>query len=145
MMAEYTAAALQTVDQLQNVVFTDAPVPCQRGWVVHRDGSGVFKLRGITDKCAAIYRVQFSANVAFPEGGTPGPISFAIAIDGEPMRTSLSIVTPATAETFNPMPLIAIVKVPRGCCANVAVVNVSTPAAPIDVQNANIEITRISA
>lgn len=144
-MAEYTAAALQTVDQAQNILFTETPVPCTRGWVVHREGSGVFKLRGITDKCAAFYRIQFNGNVAFPEGGTPGPISFAIAIDGEPQRTSLSIVTPAAAETFNALPLIAIVKVPRGCCAHVSVVNVSTPAAPIDVQNANIEITRITA
>lgn len=143
-MAEYTAVALQTVDALQNVLFTASPVPCQRGWVIHRDGSGVFVLRGITDKCAATYRVQFQANVAFPEGGTPGPISFAIAIDGEAQRSSLSIVTPAAAETFNTLPLFAIVKVPRGCCARVSVINVSDPAAPIDVQNANLEITRIT-
>lgn len=143
-MAEYTASAIQIVDADQNVLFTKTPVPCSRGWVVHRDGSGVFVLRGITDKCAATYRVQFQANVAFPDGGTPGPISFAIAIDGEPQSSSLSIVTPAEAETFNPLPLLAIVQVPRGCCARVSVINVSTPAAPIDVQNANLEITRIT-
>ena len=143
-MAEYTAAALQTVDQNQNVLFTKTPVPCARGFVIHRDGSGVFTLRGMTDKCAAIYRVQFQANVAFPAGGTPGPISMALAIEGEPVTSSVAIVTPAEAETFNNVTVFAIVRVPRGCCANVAIENVTTPAAPIDVQNANIEITKIA-
>lgn len=143
-MAEYTAAALQTVDQAQNVIFTDAPVPCSRGWVIHRDGSGVFKLRGITDKCAVLYHIAFSANAAFPEGGTAGPISLALAIDGEPLASSTAIVTPAAAEEFNNLALMAVVRVPRGCCSNISVVNITTPAAPIDVQNANIEITRIA-
>lgn len=62
-MAEYTAAALQVVDADQNILFTDEPVPCSRGWVIHRAGSGVFTLRGITDRCAALYRVAFQGNV----------------------------------------------------------------------------------
>lgn len=143
-MAEYTAAALQTVDQGQNVLFTDAPVPCSRGWVIHRDGSGVFTLRGITDKCSVLYRVQFNANVAIPEGGTVGPISVALAIEGEPLQSSVAITTPAAAEEFGNITAFAIIRVPRGCCAHVAVENITTPVAPIDVQNANIEITRIA-
>ena len=143
-MAEYTAAALQTVDYRQNVLFTAAPVPCMKGFVIHRADSGVFTLRGITDKCAALYRVQFSANVAFPTGGTPGPISVALAIEGEPIASSTAIVTPDAAEAFNNLTVFAIVRVLRGCCAHVAIENITTPAAPIDVQNANIEITRIA-
>lgn len=141
-MAEYTAALLQTVDADQNVLFTNAPVPCSRGWVVHRDGSGVFTLRGITDKCAVMYRVQFNANIAIPEGGTVTPISVALAIDGEPQTSSIAIVTPAAAEEFGNVTVFAIVRVPRGCCTHVSIVNVTTPDAPINVQNANIEITR---
>lgn len=143
-MAEYTAAALQTVDQNQNVIFTETPVPCTKGLVIHREGSGVFKLRGITDRCSVLYRVQFNANVAIPEGGTVGPITIALAIDGEPVASSEAIFVPAAAEDFGNVTVFAVVRVPRGCCTNIAVENITTPAAPIDVQNANIEITRIA-
>lgn len=142
-MAEYTAAALQTVDQNQNVLFTETPVPCTRGLVIHREGSGMFTLRGITDKCAVLYRVQFNGNVAFPAGGTPGPITIALAIDGEPQSGRTAIVTPAAAEEFNNLSVIGTVRVPRGCCTHISIENITTPAAPIDVANANIEITKI--
>lgn len=141
-MAEYTAAALQTVDQRQNILFTDAPVACTRGWVIHRDGSGVFTLRGITEKCAVDYRVQFNGNIAVPEGGTPAPIAVALAVDGEPIASSTAIFVPAAAEDFGNVTVFAIVRVPRGCCTHIAIENVTTPGVPIDVQNANIEITR---
>ena len=142
-MAEYTAAALQTVDQGQNILFTDAPVPCTRGWVIHRDGSGVFTLRGITEKCSVDYRVQFNANIGLPAGGTPAPISVAIAVEGEPLTTSTAIFVPAAAEDLGNVTVPAIVRVPRGCCVHIAVENTTTPGVPIDVQNANIEITRV--
>lgn len=143
-MAEYTAALLQTVDAGQNVVFTDAPVPCTRGMVLHRDGSGVFTLRGITGNPAALYRVQFNGNIAVPEGGTAAPISVALAIDGEPLESSRAIYTPAAAEDFGNVTVFAVIAVPRGCCAHVAVINTTAPVSPINVQNANIEITRVS-
>lgn len=143
-MAEYTAALLQTVDADQNILFTDTPVPCTRGWVIHREGSGVFTLRGITEKCAAMYRVQFNANVAIPEGGTAAPISVALAIDGEPLASSLAIVTPAAAEEFGNVTVFATVRVPRGCCTHISVINATTPDAPINVQNANLSIDRVA-
>lgn len=143
-MAEYTAAALQIVDADQNILFTDSPVPCTRGWVVHREGSGVFKLRGITDRCAVLYRVEFTGNIQVPEGGTAAPISVSIAIDGEPLASSLAIFTPGEAEEFGNVTAFAIVRVPRASCANVAVVNTTTTNIPIGVQNANLEITRLS-
>lgn len=143
-MAEYTNAALQVVDQGQNVLFNETPVPCTRGLVIHRDGSGVFTLRGLTDKCSVLYRVQFNGNVAIPEGGTVGPISIALAIEGEPTASSTAIYVPAAAEDFGNVTVFAIVRVPRGCCAHVAIENISTPVTPIDVQNANIEITRVA-
>lgn len=144
-MAEYTNVALQTVDQNQNVLFNEAPVPCTKGLIIHRDGSGVFTLRGITDRCAVLYRVQFNANVAIPEGGTVGPISVALAVEGEPLASSTAVFVPAAAEDLGNVTVFAIIRVPRGCCSHVAVENISTPVTPINVQNANIEITRIAS
>ena len=90
-MAEYSANAVQTVTPGQNVLFTDDTDPCRRGYVWHRAGSGLFTLRGIVNNpnaCAAKYKVSFGANIAIAEGGTAGPISLALAIDGEPIPTS---------------------------------------------------------
>lgn len=142
-VAEYTATALQTVDADQNILFTETPVPCRQGYVIHRDGSGVFTLRGITKDCAAIYRIEFNANIAIPDGGTVAPISVALSVDGETLLSSLAIFTPAAADEFGNVTVFATVRIPRGCCTHVAVVNATTPDAPIDVANANIEITRI--
>ena len=142
-MAEYTASALQTVDANQNVLFTETPVPCTKGFVVHREGSGVFTLRGITNCCSVLYRVQFQGNIAIPTGGTVAPISIALAIDGEPLAASTAIYTPAAAEDFGNVSVLGVVRVPRGCCTHIAITNSTVPDAPIDVQNANIEITRI--
>lgn len=38
MAVELTANAVQAVPAGQNVLFTDAPVKCGRGYVVHREG-----------------------------------------------------------------------------------------------------------
>ena len=40
-MPEFTANAVQTVAVGQNVLFTDTPVPCKSGYVVHREGAGL--------------------------------------------------------------------------------------------------------
>lgn len=143
-MAEYTNAALQTVPAGQNVLFSDTAVPCTRGWVIHREGSGVFTLRGITNQCFARYRVQFGANIAVPTGGTAGPISVAIAIAGEPLAASTAIITPAAVDEFGNVSVLATIDVPRGCCVTIAVENVSDPAQAINVRNANLEITSVA-
>lgn len=142
-MAEYTSNALQTVGLGQNVLFTESPIPCNRGYVIHREGSGILTLRGIVNNCNgcfARYKVSFGANIAIPEGGTVDEISLALAIDGEPIPTSSMIVTPAAAEDFWNVYASVFVTVPRGCCYTVAVENTSTQA--IDVQNANIIVER---
>lgn len=132
---EITASALQTVAAGQNVLFTETPV-CGSGCIVHRDGSGIVTLRGQTNQCRARYRVSFGANIAVPAGGTPGPISVAIAIDGEPLAASTAIVTPTVVDAFFNVSLDTFVEVPRGCCVTVAVENTSGQA--ISVQNANL-------
>ena len=74
-MPEYTAIATQTVAANQNVLFTEAPIPCTKGLITHRVGSGLFNLRGNCSQCRARYKVDFIGNIAVSTGGTPGPIS----------------------------------------------------------------------
>lgn len=83
--------------------------------------------------------------------GEAGAISIAIALDGEPILTSRAIVTPTVVDSYFNVTSTAIITVPRGCCFNVSVENTSesatpttTPAPSINVQNANMTITRIA-
>lgn len=147
-MAEYSANAIQTVAQGAPVVFTDAPVPCTRGLVRHRDDSGNFLLSGWTparcgccgNRAQANYLVDFGANISIPEGGTVGEISLALALDGSIIPSSQMVVTPAAVdEAFNVSRAINV-QVWGGCCENVSVVNTSDQ--PIQVENANIILTR---
>lgn len=158
-MAEYTYNPVQTVEPGQNVILNDN-IRCNKGYVLHRNESGIVILRGIVNNptaCFARYQVTFNGNIAIPDGGTVGPIAIALTIDGEPILTSRAIVTPAataadppTAENFFNVTTTAIITVPKGCCFTVAVENVSTPAAAggvapaILVQNANLTVSRIA-
>ena len=156
-MAEFTNNAVQTV-QPNQVVTLNTTIGCPKGYVYHRNGSGIVTLRGITNNCFARYQVTFNGNIAIPTGGTaPAGISVAIAIDGEPILTSKAIVTPAATADDPPTDLnffnvtsTAIVNVPKGCCFNISVENTSenatptTPAPPILVKNANLTVSRIA-
>ena len=158
-MAEYVYNPVQTV-QPNQVVLLRGSIPCNRGYVYHREESGILTLRGVVNNscgCFARYQVTFNGNIAIPDGGTVGPIAVALAIDGEPILTSRAIVTPAatatdpvTTENFFNVTSTAIITVPRCCCMNVSVENVSepltpaTPAPAILVQNANLTVTRIA-
>lgn len=141
-MAEYSNADLQTVAAGADVTFTETPIPCARGYVVHREGSGLLKLRGITDQSRARYRVTFGANIAVPADGTVGAISLAIAVDGEALGSTIMTVTPAAAEEFFNVSRTINIDVPRGCCANVSVRNIG--ADPVDVANANVIVDRVA-
>ena len=44
MAAEYSSNVLQNVAANGSVIFTESPVPCNRGLVFHRDESGLFRL-----------------------------------------------------------------------------------------------------
>ena len=91
MALEISNVALQTVAPQANVLFAETPVRDCRGQIVHREGSGIVTLRGAPN-CAR-YKVSFGANVAIPTGGTVGPISLAITLDGEPLGSATMIVT----------------------------------------------------
>ena len=151
-MAEYVYNEIQTVLPNQPVILRDS-IPCNRGYVYHRNESGILTLRGIVNNpacCFARYQVTFNANSAVPTDGTVGAIAIALAQSGEPILTSKAIVTPAAVEEFFNVTSTAIVTVPKGCCFDISVENVSegataadTPTA-IEVQNANLVVTRIA-
>ena len=136
---EIIANAVQTVQANQNVYFTDTVI-CGNGSISHRDDSGLVTLRGVTNQCRARFMVTFGGNIAVPTGGTVGPISLAIAIEGEPVPATTMIVTPAAVEQFFNVKSSVFIDVPRGCCTSISVQNVSDEA--IVVQNANLIITR---
>ena len=138
---ELTANAIQTVPANGNVIFTDTVV-CGNCSIMHREGSGLVTLRGLTNQCRARFRVSFGGNIALPTGGTVGPISLAIAINGEPVATTTMISTPAAVEEFNNVFSAIFIDVPKGCCSQISVKNTSDQ--PIDVQNANLIIERVA-
>jgi hypothetical protein len=109
---------------------------------MHRAGSGLVSLKGLTNQCRARFKVSFGANIAIPTGGTVEAISLAIAIDGEPMATTTIIVTPAAVEEFFNVFGAIYLDIPRGCCSQISVRNTSTQA--IEVQNANLIVERVA-
>lgn len=158
MAAEYSANATQVVQPNQVAIFTESPVPCNRGLVFHRDESGVFLLanNASTQSCSCgcgcrriyetLYQVEFHGNISLPEdpAGTVEPISLAIAIGGETDPSSIMTVTvPLVSDTVGDnVGASIIVPVPSLCgCQNVSVRNISTQA--INVMNANIVISYI--
>ena len=138
---EITANALQTVEANQNILFTDTAIAGSCS-ILHRSGSGLVTLRGITNQCRARFRVTFGGNVGLPTGGTLGPISLAIAINGEPVATTTMISTPAALEEFNNVFSSIFLDVPAGCCSQVSVKNITNQS--IDVQNANLIVERVA-
>ncbi len=147
-MAEYLYDNAQSVLLNQAAIF-DSSIPCNRGNVIHEDGTGIFILRGNTPNCFARYQVVFNGNIALPEGATVTPIAVSLSVNGEARSTSKAIYTPAAVEQFGNVTSTAIITVPRGCCYTVALRAVPastdtivTPAPVITLQNANMTIVR---
>lgn len=151
MAAEYLANAVQEVLLNQPIIFS-ASIPCTKGYVYHEDETGIFTLRGITNQCFATYQVTFNGNVALPDDAEAvTPIAVAIMVQGEARLTSRAIFTPQSVSEYGNLTATAIIKVPRGCCFLLSVDSVPatadptvTPAPVIEVQNANLTITRIA-
>lgn len=150
-MAEYVANAVQNVAVNAPILF-NSTIPCNTGCVFHEDDTGIFVLRGKTNNCFARYQITFNGNIAIPTGGAITPIAIAINVCGEPRLTSRAIFTPSAVEEYGNVTSTAIITVPRGCCFNVSVDYVDattddamvTPTPLIEVQNANLTITRIA-
>lgn len=138
-MAEYIANEVQTVAVGSNVLFTDTVVD-GADIIRHRPGSGIIKVFPVCKRCYTRYKVTFSGNLSVPTGQTPGAISVAIGIDGEPYAPTTATVTPAAVDELFNVSTSAYVYVRHGCCSTISVTNTST--IPINVTNANIIVTR---
>ena len=143
MAAEYSYPLVQTVAEDSNIVFLDGDRCCKKGYITHRSGSGVFRLKGAGNACKTVYRVTFNANIAVAEGGTVGAISVAFQEDGETLQNAVATVTPTVAEAFFNVSLSTFIIIPCGCCVTVSVENISDGTA-IDVTNANIIFDRVA-
>lgn len=139
-MAEYTSTPLQTVQSNQNVLLTETAV-CGNRWIKHREGAGLISLSGVPCNIAK-YKVTAYANIAIPTGGTVGPISLAISVNGEALASTTATTTPAAVAEFSNVAMGAVVCVPCDCCVQVAIKNINTQA--IEVQNANVIVERIA-
>lgn len=152
-MAEYIqfGTGNQLVAEGQNLLLADS-IPCPRGYVVHREGSGILTLRGIVNGCNrfARYQATFNGNIAIPTDGTVAAIAAALALNGEPLQFSRAIVTPAAVEQYFNVTSTAIITVPKGCCYTLAVENVDAGVEglidqqTISFADGNLTIARIA-
>ena len=149
MAAEYSANQVQTVPAGSDVIFTESPVPCNCGFIYHRDESGLFRLANRwfrQNVCSgwrrnSNYSVSFHANVSIPTGETAPTegISLAIAIDGVVDPSSIATSDVTVVGTPDNVGADIIMTVPFLCsCSSVSIRNVST--IPINVQNMNMKI-----
>ena len=154
-MSEYlTKDAIESVALNSAIPFIDS-IPCRKGYVVHTNNTGIFVLRGIVNNpqsCFARYNVEFTGNIAIPEGGAVTPIATAIVVSGESRDGSRSIFTPAAVDEYGNVTSRATVDVPRGCCFTVSVEYVNgtvndpgtTPTPLINVVDGSLSITRVA-
>ena len=143
MAAEYSMTALQTVAVDENILFANGCRACRKGFIQHRDDSGIFFLKGASNGCKAVYRVTFNGNIAIAEGGTVEPISVALTINGEELGNATATVTPAAIGDFFNVSVTTFIDIPCGCCVTVSVENVSDTTA-IDITNANVIFDRVA-
>lgn len=151
-MAEYiTRDSVETVALNSAIPFIDS-IRCNKGYVFHQNGTGIFVLRGVTSNCFARYEVEFTGNIAIPEGGAITPISTAIVVSGEQRIGSRSIFTPTAVDEYGNVTSRAIVDVPKGCCFTVSVEYVNgtvddptvVPTPLINVIDGSLSIDRIA-
>ena len=152
-MAEFTYNEVQLI-QPGAAALLNTAIGCNKGYVIHRAGSGILTLRGaVNNPCGkfARYRVAYDGNIAVPEATAPGEIQLAIAIDGEIVPTSIAAVTPTVADAYFNVSGFAIIDVPSCCCYTVSIENASvsadpatTPASPLNLRNLNVEVTRLA-
>ena len=154
-MADYlTRDTVEIVALNSPIQFLDS-IPCNKGYVFHQNGTGIFTLRGIVNNscgCFARYVVEFTGNIAIPEGGAVTPIATAIVVSGEERTGSRSIFTPAAVDEYGNVTSRATVDVPRGCCFNVSVEYVNgtvndpatVPTPLINVIDGSLSINRVA-
>lgn len=130
-MAEFTRVESQTVAANANVIFNATAVPCGCGKIVHRDGSGLFTLKG-----KHRYYISFDANISGATADTA--VELSITDNGEAIPGARMIVTPSAANALNNVSKTIEFPIITCCCHNISVKN--TGAATVTVQDANIVI-----
>jgi len=149
-MAGFSYNAAQLIGGNEDAILNDA-IRCPHGYVMHRPGSGIVTLMGETGNCNrfARYSVRATGNIAIPEGGTPGPIAVAIAVNGEVVPVSKASVVPAAAGDYWHFCCDYEIDVRKGCCVSFTVRNVLPPNAavgatvqPIEMQNLYVQVDR---
>jgi hypothetical protein len=152
-MAEYlTRDTVESVALNTPIPFVDS-IPCNKGYVYHQSGTGIFVLRGIVNNscaCFARYNVVFTGNISIPEGGEVTPIATAVVVSGDERQGSRSIFTPADVDEYGAVISRATIDVPRGCCFTVAIEPVSgivndpatTPTPIINIVDGSVSIQR---
>lgn len=85
------------------------------------------------------YPVTFAGNVAIAEGGTVGPVSLALTVDGAVLPESVMTSTPAAAGEFNNVSTTITADIWQGCCENITVRNTSAQAVDISTSVLTID------
>ena len=128
-MAEFVNALPQTVGVNENVLFSDTVIePCCK--VRHREGSGIFTLKG------GRYLVSFNGNIAIPTGSALGQATLAVSLNGETLQGGVMTARPTGNDLFFNVSAFLEVEVPCNCCYTLSVRN--TSAVPLTVDDANL-------
>lgn len=143
MACEYAFSPVQTVEENANVLFLNGNRACNKGYITHRADSGIFRLKGATNGCRAIYRVTFNGNIAITAGEAVGAISIGLQEDGETVNNAVATVTPAAVENFFNVSIDTFVSIPCSCCVTISVKNITADTS-IDIRNANIIFERVA-
>ena len=137
-MAEFTST-IQQVAAGQNAIL-DTDVIKSR-CVSHRTGSGLICVDNSGCDCKpARYKVFVKANISIPTGGTVGPISLGIALNGEIVQSSIATVTPAAVGDEFSVATEEIINAGK-CPVNIAVRNPNTQT--IQISDLTVIVERI--
>lgn len=68
-MAEFSNSNTVSVAAGENLPLTETAVKAP-ACIMHREGSGLVTLRGLTNQCKARFKVSFGGNIAVPTGGS---------------------------------------------------------------------------
>ena len=143
-MAEFIYTPVQKLQPGTFAVLNTA-IPCNKGYVVHKDETDAVVLRGVVNnRCGrfARYRVSFYANIAASEESTTGEIQLALSVNGDIVSTSIAMITPAVANTYWNVTGFATIDVPAGESYEVDVMNNSPFNRIVNVRNLNVEVLR---
>lgn len=142
-MLNSVAVSAQTVATGQNVIFTDTRVKsrrcsCQRGWLNHVKGSGLFTLVNRSNS-PMVAEVNFNGNIT---ANATGETKLVLEINGEAIGGTEMDYTVATANVYQNVGAAALIPIPAGSSLTISVGNISSDE--VLVKDANLIIKKIS-